>query len=155
MPDRFADPLVDQIATFLTGIGLTVRAGAIPEQTFLPGLHIVRGELVVDEERLLYPGDLLHEAGHLAVISAERRRALDGDIGNNPGEEMSALAWSYAAAVAIGIDPAVVFHEHGYRGGSKSLLAAFQTPCPIGSPMLKWLGLAADDFPHMRKWLVE
>ena len=48
---------------------------------------------------------------------------------------MMAIAWSYAAAVHLGLDPAVVFHEAGYRGGSGSLIENFAQERYIGVPI--------------------
>ena len=148
-------------------VGLPVRAAAIATSTFLPGMTIVNGELVIDERQLKYPGDLLHEAGHLAVTTPELRANLNGNVAdgdhNDGGNEIAAQAWSYAAAIHLEIDPAIVFHPHGYKGSSEALLAAFQNhPCP-GLPLLQWYGLTADrnraaelgvpPFPHMIRWI--
>ncbi|MEP7188409.1 MAG: hypothetical protein ABI901_04360 [Roseiflexaceae bacterium] len=84
----FTDTLTATIVAFLRGIGLVVRSGRIPEQSFLPGIWINHGTLVVDEAGLSYPGDLLHEAGHLAVASPERRATIVGDAGADAAEEM-------------------------------------------------------------------
>jgi hypothetical protein len=35
--------------------------------------------------------------------------------------ETAVIPWSFATALAIGIDPAVVFHMGGYRGKSEGL----------------------------------
>lgn len=163
MSAGFLDPLVDGIAAFLREIGLDVRAGAVPQETALPGIDIARGALVIDEDKLLHPGDLLHEAGHLAVVPAARRSAFHHDAGNDPAEEMMALAWSYAAALHLRIDPAVVFHEAGYRGGAAAIRAAFEQGHYIGLPMLDFVGLAyegkrpmppgAKPYPEMIRWL--
>ena len=48
---------------FLRDIGLEVRLAPIAEATFLPGLTIQDGAIVVDEAQLLHPGDLLHRPG--------------------------------------------------------------------------------------------
>ena len=151
------------ISPFLDGIGLELRLGEIEGRTFVPGIQIQHGVLVVDEEKLLYPGDLLHEAGHLAVVPAARRAQIHIDVGKDAGEEMAAIAWSYAAAVHLGIDPAIVFHEGGYKGGSSALLENFREGHYIGVPMLQWIGLTADDqraaelgvppYPHMLNWV--
>ena len=63
----------------------------------------------------------------------------------------------------IGIDPVVVFHDYGYRGGSQSLLEQFAEGRYLAVPMLQWLDLAYDDthaaacdarpYPSMRRWL--
>jgi hypothetical protein len=151
------------MAGFLAGIGLETAPVVFPEPGFLDGLMISHGVLFIDEARLAYPGDLLHEAGHLAVVPGERRKLLNGEIGSDPGEEMAAIAWSYAAALYLGIDPAVVFHSSGYSGGSQTILQNFSQERYFGVPMLEWLGLTADKkpaallqvppYPYMLKWL--
>jgi hypothetical protein len=151
------------IAAFLEEIGLPVRFCAISEATFLPGIRIERGRLLVDERRLLYPGDLLHEAGHLALLPPERRAAITGEAGDDAGNEMAAIAWSYAAAMHIRLDPAIVFHADGYRGSSRAIIENFAAGRYVGVPILVWLGLTVGPgsnearcmtpYPCMRKWL--
>ncbi len=152
------------IVAFLDEIGLPVRFGDISEATFLPGVRIERGQLVVDEGRLLYPGDLLHEAGHLALLAPDRRAAITGEAGDDAGYEMGAIAWSYAAALHIGLEPVIVFHGDGYRGSSRAIIENFAAGRYVGVPILEWLGLTvsavgngaqgATPYPHMLKWLV-
>lgn len=160
---RYANPLTSTMAGFLASIGLETAPVALPEAGFLDGLMISHGMLLIDEARLAYPGDLLHEAGHLAVVTGAQRTLLCGSAGSDPGEEMAAIAWSYAAALYLGIDPAVVFHPSGYSGGSQAILLNFSQGRYFGVPMLEWLGLTADKktaallqvsgYPHMLKWL--
>jgi hypothetical protein len=148
------DPIAKRICAFLVTIGLPVRAGAVPGPSFLPGIAIEDGVLIVDEDRLLYPGDLLHEAGHLALLPRDARRTVHGDAGDDGGLEVGAIAWSYAAAVHLGIDPAVVFHEAGYRGASQSILENFKAGRYIGVPIMEWVGLTtAETYPAMHTWL--
>ncbi|HEX6292168.1 MAG TPA: hypothetical protein VFZ66_23470 [Herpetosiphonaceae bacterium] len=159
----FTDPLTRTIVSFLQAIGLDVRAGQIPAETFLPGIWIDHGALLIDEARLRYPGDLLHEAGHLAVAAPARRTTISGDVGPDAAEEMMAIAWSYAAALHLRIDPAVVFHEAGYQGGARSIVENFQQGHTFGVPMLQWAGMTYDatqaasrgvaPYPHMICWL--
>lgn len=161
----FHNPTTAAIADFLNGIGLEVRAGDIPDKVFLPGVKVEYGALVVDESRLEYPGDILHEAGHLAVASPERRKKFYVDVGRVAAEEIMAIAWSYAASVHMGIDPAVVFHEGGYHGGGRSLAENFTQGHYMGVPALQWLGLTAEGaratelgvppYPHMVKWMLD
>ena len=165
MSAAFRDPLTVVIADFLRQIGLGIRSGAVEGETALPGIDIDNGALVVDDDKLLYPGDVLHEAGHLAVVPAQRRAAFHHDVGNDPAEEMMAIAWSYAAALHLGIDPAIVFHADGYRGGSAAILAAFAERPSFGVPMLDYAGLTyqgcrpmppgAKPYPKMIRWLRE
>jgi hypothetical protein len=148
-----SDCTFSTIAAFLAGIGLPVEIGEIHHPTFLPGIHADSGVLHVDPSRLSYPGDLLHEAGHLALLTGQQRSQLTGDAGDNGGEELGAIAWSYAAALHLQVDPSVVFHDHGYRGGSQSMLENFAAGRYIGVPMLQWRGLCGDDYPRMLHWL--
>ena len=151
------------IIQFLQDIGLTVQIGQIDEETFVPGIEIDHGTLLVDEAKLTYPGDLLHEAGHLAVKSRDERQQVHLDAGNDAAEEMSAIAWSYAALVHLHLPPEVVFHSDGYRGGSQSLIENFTQGHTFGVPMLQLFGMTADrrqaaelgiePYPHMLQWL--
>lgn len=158
------EPLTHRIVAFLTDIGLTVRPGEIVEPTILPGIAVEHGALLFDSVRLRFPCDLLHEAGHLAVVPPERRATLHQNVGADPAEEMMAIAWSYAAAVHLGIDPALLFHQE-YKGGGPAILAAFTRHGGFGVPMLQWVGMTCDaervreeggePYPHMRRWLRE
>ena len=160
---RYANPLTSRMAGFLASIGLETAPAVLPEAAFLEGLKISHGVLLIDEVRLAYPGDLLHEAGHLAVVPGSQRKLLYRNAGSDPGEEMAAIAWSYAAALYLGIDPAVVFHPSGYSGGSQAILLNFSQGRYFGVPMLEWFGLTADKetaarlqvppYPHIQKWL--
>ena len=146
-------PETARIARFLESIGLEIRPAEIPGPTFLPGLTFHNGAILVDESRLLYPGDLLHEAGHLAVMSPAERAATTGEIAPDPGYEIATIAWSYAAALAMNLPPETVFHPDGYRGSSQAFLDNFAEGRYVGVPMLQWLGLADATFPTMRRWL--
>jgi hypothetical protein len=159
------DPLVAKLTEFLVSIGLPVALAALPERTFLPGIAVHSGVLTIDESNLLYPGDLLHEAGHLAMLPPGQRTQAVGHLGDDGGLEMAALAWSYAAAMHLGVPPEVVFHEAGYKGGSCALLDNFAAGRYIGVPMLEWAGLTAGEkraqalgilpYPSMLRWLRE
>lgn len=159
----FQDAIVQRIAEFLAGIGIVVREGELPSETFLPGILIDRGTLVIDRARLTYPGDLLHEAGHLALMLPEERAAAGPNAGSDDGFEMAATAWSYAAAVHMKLPLEMVFHEGGYRGNSTAIIKNFTQGRYFGVPILAWLGMAVDPlkpdgstiapFPNMRRWL--
>ena len=156
---------MDEILAFLNSIGISVREGDVPSDGFLPGIRIEAGCLVYDPARTLYPGDLLHEAGHLALMDPARRASANGNVGDDAGEEVGVIAWSYAAALHLGIDPVVVFHPHGYRGGAAAILENFAAGHYVGVPMLQWKGLTLDrkragelgvePYPHMLRWLCE
>lgn len=157
----------DQIISFIQDIGLTVRFEPVPEDTFLPGILIKDGIILVDREQLKYPGDLLHEAGHLAVIPASRRHETGAYVGYNPAEEMAAIAWSWAALKHLNLAPEIVFHPDGYKGASQSIIDNFSQQRYFGTPILSWLGMTycafssmgsgrmEAVFPQMRKWLAD
>ena len=159
----FADPLTVTIADFLRSIALDVVIGTFDGDGAVPGIRIEQGTLVVDESRLRFPGDLLHEAGHLAVAEPARRSTMTGDAESDGGEEMAAIAWSYAAALHLGVDPACVFHGDGYRGGGAAIVENFAQGRYFGVPLLQWYGLTYDDqqarlngtepYPAMRRWV--
>ena len=50
----------------------------ISHPSVLPGITIEAGTLIIDAGKLLYPGDILHEAGHLATASPEVREGMTG-----------------------------------------------------------------------------
>jgi hypothetical protein len=162
---RFKNTVVSRMAGFLTGIGLIVKPAAISHKTFLGGLLIKHGELWIDESQLAYPGDVLHEAGHLAILPPRQRQQLNENVGNDGGQEMAAIAWSYAAALHLGLDPAIVFHPDGYKGGAQAILDNFAQGRYVGVPYLEWLGMTIDrkkailvqapPYPHMLKWLID
>jgi hypothetical protein len=165
MLEKDKEVVLDRIISFLREIGFQVSEGEISQKTFVPGIAIDHGTLVIDKSTLLYPGDLLHEAGHLAIMPSERRLRIQGDAGKKAAEEMMAIAWSYAASVHLGLEPHVVFHEGGYKGGAGSLIENFTNGRYIAVPMLQWIGLTADDkraqelgvkpYPAMIKWVLD
>jgi hypothetical protein len=154
--------LIDKILTFLSEIGIEVRVEAIGEPTFLPGIKVGEGTLIVDDTELEYPGDLLHEAGHLAIVTEEKR--LSGEVGQKAKEEMMAIAWSYAAAHQLGLDASVVIHPGGYHGWRESFIESLNQGTFPGVSLLQEIGLTIErdqavklgraGYPSMIRWLL-
>ena len=161
------DEYLGKCISFLNKIGIETRFEKLDESCFLPGLAIHKGNILIDTGLLKYPGDILHEAGHIAVVPAVERQALTAfaieQRAHRGAEEMMAIAWSYAACMHIGLDPYIVFHDDGYKGGGSYIADAFANKNYFGLPMLQWIGLAVDEknasalnvdtYPHMIKWL--
>ena len=159
--------LVARIGAFLEGIGIPVATTELGDGTFLPGVTVRDGRLLVDAARLAHPGDLLHEAGHLAVVPAAARPLLGSDVAVEGLDlvvlEAAVLPWSYAAALEAGIDPAVVFHDDGYHGHAQALLRTYALGVVPGLNLLVDAGMAADaataqrlgvaPYPAMLRWL--
>lgn len=152
------NPDLTKIRAFLHEIGLTVVEATLAESTFLPGILIDSGVLKIDPAKLLYPGDLLHEAGHIAVTLPAERPLLQNNIAHDrpdkQGDEMAVLLWTFAACQKIGLPYEVVFHPDGYKGSSQWLIAMFTSKNYIGLPLLVWMGMTqTDSFPTMTHWL--
>lgn len=155
--------------SFLQKISIETSFEKLDEPCFLPGLSIRNGVIIIDREGLLYPGDILHEAGHIAVVPfAERHTLTATSIGKremHEAEEMMAIAWSYAACVYLQLDPFIVFHDEGYRGGGSYIAENFGNGQYFGLPMLQWKGMALDEanaaaqnlpaYPCMIKWTLD
>ena len=162
----FNETVLKKITDFIQNIGIPIGYRQISEQSFLPGLMIEHGTLWIDKNQLKYIGDSLHEAGHIALMTPEQRKNLTGALeGQNDAEatEMAVIAWTYAACLEIGIDPAVVFHPDGYKGGSESILENFGNGQYFGVPILEWYGMTerinntqqnnTKSYPKMLRWM--
>jgi hypothetical protein len=154
------EKLINLFFSFLKDIGIEVKEAIIANDTFLPGLEIRRGILIIDKEKLNYPGDMLHEAGHIAVTIETERALLDGNVTmqkpEKQGEELAAMLWSYAACIKMGISAEIVFHKDGYKGDSEWILNNYKEKTFIGLPLLVWMGMTStteNGFPNMLKWL--
>jgi hypothetical protein len=162
-----SNSLFNKSVDFLKSIGIPFHFRPIETDCFLPGISIVNGEIVVDLEKLKYPGDILHEAGHIAVVPAMERSTLNEDAitkrEHRDAEEMMVIAWSYAACVYLDIDACFVFHDHGYKVGGSGIADNFKTGNYFGVPMLQWVGMALEKkneahpgkpvYPAMLQWL--
>lgn len=162
-----SDDTLARIVAFLRDIGLDVREGLVADEAFLPGVQVLGGRIVYDPARLAWPGDLLHEAGHVAITPAARRGELPGLLEGLPvdahGGEVDATAWAYAACVALGLAPDVLFHAGGYRGHGQDLAMMYSLGVFPGAPGLARAGLAhvgpdaeaqgLPCYPRMVRWL--
>jgi len=157
----FSDPLTEKLAGFVRSIGIEVRAASLDGPTFFPGVDIQYGAIVIHEERLKHPADILHEAGHIAVTDPTLRHEFR--LSPNGGEEMATLAWSYAAALHLGVPVDVLFHPEQHNGNSQMLIDNFTAGRYIGLPLLQWFGMTVEPrmaaerglepFPHMLRWV--
>ncbi len=157
----------DKCVAFIQAIGIPILFKNIEKDCFLPGLSIENGCIIVDRQKLLYPGDILHEAGHIAVVPSNERQTLNEEsIDNrkdNAAEEMMAIAWSFAACVHLQLDVYFVFHENGYKGGARHIADNFKQGNYFGVPMLQWVGMTFERknetepekpiYPEMLHWL--
>ncbi len=163
----FENSLTIRIVEFLTAIGIkVVPTQLLDGDCFLPGILVDGGRLLVDEAKLTYPGDLLHEAGHIAVAPRSVRSELSGEV-IIPGADMKAVevqvtAWAYAAVLHLDLDPKILFHDGGYGGRSQGLLCTYGAGVYPGAFGLQQAGMIvagdADElgvapYPNMLKWM--
>ncbi len=169
------DPLTRTL-DFLTSIGI-VTVPRDDADGFLDAVRIVHGTLHYAPSRVL-TSDLLHEAGHLAVLPSAYRSMADGDLDDmyedmlkdaserHPIDspelraamqsgECEASAWAYAAGVAIGLDPDEIIHPDHYDGTGELVRFQFENRCHFGVNGLRHGGMidSVRTYPRMLRWL--
>lgn len=173
---------LEPVLVFLETVGVECIAGDVSPDSFLPGIEIQQGRLIFDAEQLASPGDLLHEAGHLAALPSQWRHQVSGDVDaclarlavehepDTPIEhtDLVPIAWSYTAALHAGIDPLQVFDAAGYGadagGDIRIICQQLQMGLFPGIAMLARAGLCSAPppfgdggdpapYPHMKRWL--
>src|SRR3569833_4795002 len=96
----FDDPDTAAILAFLERIGIPAAFEPVADDTLLPAMTVRGGTLIVDPERLTWPGDLLHEAGHIAVTAPALRPTLVV-VFLVLGVVLVAFVWSFVVVVVV------------------------------------------------------
>lgn len=183
---------LEPIVAFLRGLGIGVEYGDGAHGGFLPGVNIHGGVIHVDPDTLVGSGDVLHEAGHIIVVPRHYWPRLGRDlladtealIAEETGPDRSAdprlvtaarqgefmaQAWSYAAALHLGVSPGCVFFPGAYkyhdyegphpmaswleRGSHYGPLYLAQAGMTGFSGMFAFMGdNGLSPFPHMARW---
>lgn len=144
---------------FVSRIGIDVMCAPVRD-SHIPYVSISDGGLVVDLDKV-FPGDVLHEAGHLAVVPQPFRSKANGDLadvqramgrhleiygdrglGGWPEDpvcrallqcgEAEAIAWQYAAARAIDLPEEWLFPEASFDDAWQSLLIGLKLGSHMG-----------------------
>lgn len=153
---------------FLQEIGLTVvvHEGPCDTNTFLPGIRVTQGGLEVFEDA--FPGDVLHEGAHLALMPSQFRplangglsaafKAMNEYVSQNPWglatfpedpicravmqcSDPEATAWQYAAARHIGLPDEWLFTTDAYDGNAESVLTMLRAKRYMGINGLQTAG---------------
>lgn len=147
------------VIEFVRSIGIPVTVTELTaKSTFLPRVRIQAGELLVDPG--VFPGDILHEAGHIATIPEPFRHLADGNLsavframGEYVEEELvdiggykedpiargimqcsdpEATAWQYAAAKHIGLPDKWLFPKESYNGDAMGILLGLKSSRYLG-----------------------
>ncbi|MBO3462856.1 hypothetical protein G7B40_031505 [Aetokthonos hydrillicola Thurmond2011] len=125
--------LKQNVYDFLISIGIEIE---IQESTkgFFDHIHIEDGRLIVDKNASI--NDILHEAGHLAVLPGRFRKYASGNISgaikrmleeidfSNPDApearaaiqcgDVEATAWAWAAGMHLELPPEIVIEDADY-----------------------------------------
>lgn len=172
----------DRVVAFLTRIGMPVHEGYVPYESFSRHVAPVGGTLVY--ESYAHPGDMLHEAGHLAIIPSIFRSKIHGDVDDTlePLSEAyfkdhpdafarnredpiarhlmqcgdpEAIAWSYAAALAAGVDTFLPFENGFVTQDPRMIHDSVKVGCYAGINGLRAAGFLkhVSDFPRLERWL--
>lgn len=157
----------ETIIHFLAQIGISVIETDLPDDCFLPGLQLKGSSILMDPKKMKYPGDLLHEAGHIAVTESHLRPLIGSDEMDpdwpSAGDEIVTMLWSFAALRHLDLPTNFVFHPEGYKGQADWLVESYDSGTYIGLPLLEWMGLCnspekaakegTEAFPYMIKWM--
>ncbi|MCK8479662.1 hypothetical protein [Psychroserpens algicola] len=158
MQTTYDEAILNRIVNFINSIQIDVIPTRLNDDTFLPGLHLKGQAILMDKSKLKYPGDLLHEAGHIAVTAPQERSKIGTSEMEKSwpcmGDEIAAILWSYAALHHLNLNPDVVFHPNGYRDASNWFIEQFTSEVYMGLPLLVWMEFCdTETFPKMKKWL--
>lgn len=160
-------PYAEQVVQFLVGIGLpvTVKPGV---SGFISHVEIVEGELMVSPEATA--SNVLHEAGHLAIVPARFRSYLSGNIATGlyrafdeietleiPADDplyrkmmqtgdVEATAWAWAAGKALDIPEREIIRDDEYDGTGDAIRLGLSFGAYVGIN-----GIANADFCAVRK----
>jgi len=140
------DPALPLVVRFLNQIGIdaSIESGACG---FLEKVRIANGGLKIDPQ--CSASNVLHEAGHLAVLPAKIRASANGDLdgledllagditsANDPDalevraaincSDPEATAWAWAAGVHLGLSPDAIIRDEEYGGDGASIRLALE-----------------------------
>lgn len=142
------------VLAFLNEIGLRTTEVASLADTFLPGVRICKGGLLVAPNAAI--DSILHEAGHLAITPQPYRSWLDGDVGKGQRRMLrevsqleldpdaplmravlqtsdpEATAWAWAAGTHLGLPPEIIILDSSYDGDGASIRIQLQHNAYIG-----------------------
>ena len=169
-------PDLSSVVDFLTAVGLPLIVRPT-RGSFLPSVEISQGGLQVDPGCLV--SNVLHEAGHLAIIPGQFRSLADGDLSRCeramfdalPGMEIDgplyratvqsgeceATAWAWAAGIHIGLLPGSIIRDEDYGGDGEAIRCMVATGRYFGVHGLSHAGFCSlrgeGCYPRMRHWI--
>lgn len=170
---------LERTVAFLSEIGIAVQ----PSQSakgFLEHIRISDGILLYNPDHAT-AANLLHEAGHLAVLPSRLRDTVNDDLDdtfdklgeimdkefdpNNPDSpeirallqcgETEATAWAWAAGIAIGLPYEQIIENEDYNNGGENMRLALLCNAYLGINGLVAGNMLANvrSYPQLTRWL--
>ncbi len=165
----------DNALSFLAEVGIPASKGDVPPDSFLPNITVKDGVIVYNDATHI--SDLLHEAGHLAILPSRFRKSANKDFAkiirtmmenvdfSNPDapearaaiqcSDVEATAWAYAAGKYLGIPDEEIILDHQYEGKGNETRDCLHAKCYFGINGLRAAGFFANvkSFPKMERWI--
>jgi hypothetical protein len=171
---------LNHIVLELNKLGIKSVFGDIRD-SFISGVAIKNGTLIIDKDCSI--SNLLHEAGHLAVLPKEYRTQANDDLAHvlrkmykevdcskeenrrfMQCEDAEATAWAYAFGIRCNVDTDLIIDSDQYDGTGRDVLESLALGSGFGVSGLSRLGWCATNkihsissglpmFPHLIKWL--
>jgi hypothetical protein len=121
------------------------------------GVYIERGNLVINPD-IVHVGDLLHEAGHLAVTPITIRSEMTGELSDcekynqlvntveeqanwlNYSSDTAAQGWALLSVLTLGIDPYLIFENGFHKDKKKNKELAVCSAVTVGTQVSnRWM----------------
>ena len=94
--------MIQRVVSFLRALGLEVEeTNEVRDDSFVPGVWLSRGRVIVNVD-VAHVGDVLHEAGHLAIIPSTMRQLVRP--GELPGTDLERAIEEYMATHVLADD---------------------------------------------------
>ena len=172
--------MLDNVVFELNKIGINSTFGVIND-CFVEGIQIKNGCLILDRGCSI--SNLLHEAGHLAVLPKEYRKQASGNLGDvlrkmyreidcskeenrryMQCEDAEATAWAYAFGLRCGVLFDLIIDDEQYDGTGRDVLESLALGSGFGVKGLASMGWCASSiihskasglpmYPNLLKWI--
>lgn len=162
-----------RVIDFIEGIGIKVIITDNLNNPFIDDVQIVNGDIHIKQTTQV--SNILHEAGHLAIIPANLRNLANGDLDEcfesifkltshldpeHPIQraliqcsDTEATAWAWALGKNLGIPEELIIRDEDYEGEGGSIRLMLKSKCYFGINGLAASGMTSiNDFPKMKVW---
>lgn len=151
---------MQSVVSFLNSIGLKTTITqdmSFFQKTFIKNILIKDGELLINNKTTI--SDLLHEAGHLAILHPQYRKLANNNISGvlkkmimeinvlqkenqkyQYCEDECATAWAYAVGVHLQLQDKIIIHKKQYQNTGADVIFGLKHNCHRGIKELQYAG---------------